>query len=243
MIDIATYLNRITSQHKTKSNYMSLVEARLQPLIDLARCLETFDEAFDLSTAVGAQLDIIGQYVGLGRKLSFQPDGGMSPILDDDLYRILLKAKISKNNWNGTATGMYQLWDNLFPEYALLIKDNQDMTMTVYTDMGTPDILEQLIQHEYIVPKPMGVRFNYIFLIQVEYETTDYYGGVTSELFRDYYMEMIPIVTDSDDFHASALSENISEFTIEENDIITDTNDYYGSTNNDILKEEHIQNE
>jgi hypothetical protein len=76
---------------------MALLEARLQPFIDLAECLNTFDAAFDLETAVGFQLDVIGQYVGLSRLLTFQPAGGLSPILDDDMYRILLKAKISKN--------------------------------------------------------------------------------------------------------------------------------------------------
>jgi hypothetical protein len=242
MIDISTYLNRITSQHKTKPNYIDLVEARLQPLIDLAECLYSFDAAFDLETAVGVQLDIIGQFVGLSRLLTFQPGNGLSPILDDDMFRILLKAKISKNNWNGTATGMYELWSNLFPEYTLLIRDNQDMTMTVYTDMSTPFLLAQLIQYEYIVPKPMGVRFTYIFLEKYQYEVDDYYSGVACDWLRSYFIDdEIPIVTDADDYYAVALSELFRLVFIEETDIITDANDFYGAATRDYFREIFVE--
>ena len=205
MIDIKTYLNRITSQHKTKPKYMEFLAARLEPFIDLARVLESFDEAFDLEKAVGVQLDIIGQFVGLNRLLTFQPEGGLSPVLKDDMYRILLKAKISKNNWNGTATGMYELWQTLFPEYTILIRDNQDMTMTVYTDMSTPFMLSQLIQYEYIIPKPMGVMFNYIFLKRDEYEAFDYDGAAVSDYIRVLFAEEAVIVTNGADYEAVAV--------------------------------------
>ena len=73
MIDISTYLNRITSEHKVQPKFMGLVEARLKPFIDIFECLEEIDKAFDLDTATGNQLDIIGEYVGVKRLLNFQP--------------------------------------------------------------------------------------------------------------------------------------------------------------------------
>ena len=241
MIDITTYLNRITSQHKTKPNYMALLEARLEPFIDLARCLESFDAAFDLETAVGIQLDINGQFIGLSRLLTFQPDGGISPLLRDDMYRILLKAKISKNNWDGTATGMYKLWETLFPEYTILIRDNQDMTMTVYTDMSTPFLLAQLIQHEYIIPKPMGVRFNYIFLEKEVVEANDYEGAVMSEYIRSFSIEdWIPIATDAADYQAATLHEYTRVLFIEETDIITDSADLHAVAVTTFIRENFI---
>ena len=241
MIDINTYLNRITSQHKTKPNYMALLKARLEPFTDLARCLESFDEAFDLETAVGVQLDINGQFIGLNRLLTFQPDGGISPLLDDFMYRLLLKAKISKNNWNGTATGMYKLWENLFPEYTILIRDNQDMTMTVYTDMSTPFLLSQLIQHEYIIPKPMGVRFNYIFLEKETVEALEYESAALSDYFRTFSIEdWILIVTDVTDFHAATLHEYTRVLFIEETETITDGEDYHANAIATITREHFI---
>ena len=243
MIDITTYLNRITSQHKTKPNYMALLEARLDPFIDLARCLDSFDAAFDLETAVGIQLDINGQFIGLSRLLTFQPEGGISPLLDDTMYRILLKAKISKNNWDGTATGMYELWGTLFPEYTILIRDNQDMTMTVYTDMSTPFMLAQLIQHEYIIPKPMGVRFNYIFLEKEEYEVDDYYAATMSELFRTGFIEVINIDTDTNDYNGVAVRDYIHEIFIEDTGIVTDGADYHAAAVMEVIREYNMEQE
>lgn len=124
MIDIATYLNRITSQHKTKPKFMALLAARLGPFIDLARCLEIFDEAFDLDTAAGKQLDIIGEYVGVSRILNFQPVA-IPALLDDEHYRILLKSKISLNNWDGTTAGVYAIWNQVFPNTQIGISDYQ----------------------------------------------------------------------------------------------------------------------
>ena len=104
MIDISTYLNRITSEHKNKPKFMELVKARLEPFIDLCELLEDIDKSFDLDTASGAQLDIIGQYVGVSRLLDFQPNSADS-LLPDAYYRMLLKARISLNNWDGSIEG------------------------------------------------------------------------------------------------------------------------------------------
>ncbi len=160
MIDITTYLNRITSEHKTKPKFMSMVEARLRPFIDLFELLETFDAAFDLDTAVGNQLDIIGEYVGLKRQLDFQPFC-TDAILTDDYYRMLLKAKISLNNWDGTSEGVKKIWSAVFPDYEIQIVDNQDMTMEARI-IGVQSIFEnELIQHRKITPKPMVVFVEY----------------------------------------------------------------------------------
>ena len=78
MIDISTYLNRITSEHKNKPSFTKLVKARLEPFIDLCELLEDIDKSFDLDTASGAQLDIIGQYVGVSRLLDFQPNSRLT---------------------------------------------------------------------------------------------------------------------------------------------------------------------
>ena len=60
MIDISTYLDRVTSEHKDKPKFMALVEARLKPFVDIFELLEEIDRAFDIDTAEGNQLDMIG---------------------------------------------------------------------------------------------------------------------------------------------------------------------------------------
>jgi hypothetical protein len=184
MIDITTYLNRITSQHKTKPNFMALLEARLQPFIDLAECLGAFDAAFDLDNAIGAQLDIIGRYVGVERLLNFQPQT-VPALLPDVFYRMLLKARISLNNWDGTTAGIQQIWEEIFPNYTIDVVDNQDMTMFVRIT-GMQDIFEsEIVQHGYIVPKPMGVLINFSVIFQISLEGELFIGGLAiSETLR-----------------------------------------------------------
>lgn len=167
MIDISTYLNRITSEHKTQPKFMGLVAARLQPFIDLFECLEDIDKAFDLDTAEGNQLDIIGEYIGVKRLLNFQPEYA-DAVLTDPYYRMLLKARISLNNWDGTIEGIKRIWGDIFPEYEIQIVDRQDMTMEARI-IGLRALFEsELVQHGYITPKPMGVNVDYTVVMSIE---------------------------------------------------------------------------
>jgi len=182
MIDIYTYLNRITSQHKTKPKYMEFLAARLQPFIDIAECLETFDAAFDLDTAVGNQLDIIGKYVGVERLLSFQPQYAPA-LLPDDFYRLLLRARISLNNWDGTTAGIQEIWGGVFPNYTIEVVDNQDMTMNVRI-YGLQTLFEsEIIQHGYITPKPMGVLINFNAIFSITVDSVLYVGMFSRNRF------------------------------------------------------------
>jgi hypothetical protein len=88
--------------------------------------LSSFIPKFDLDQAAGDQLDIIGLWVGVGRRVKtppigvyfsldivsvgfdqgvwqgpFDPSMGIT-LLDDDTYRLLIRAKIGANHWDGT---------------------------------------------------------------------------------------------------------------------------------------------
>ncbi len=178
MIDVSTYLDRITSEHKTRPYFMALVEARLKPFADLYECLETFDAAFDLDTAVGKQLDIIGEYVGVSRLLNFQPVSIDSALLTDGFYRLLIKARISLNNWDGTTANVKQIWQDLFPEYDIDVIDNQDMSILIHVT-GLGSLFEnEVIQHGYINPKPMGVLINYTAEFRLDLHARVYAVGL-----------------------------------------------------------------
>lgn len=179
MIDISTYLNRITSQHKVQPKFMGLVAARLQPLIDIFECLEEIDKAFDLDTAEGNQLDVIGEYVGVKRLLNFQPEYA-DAVLTDPYYRMLLKAQISLNNWDGSIGGIKKIWGDVFPEYEIQIVDNQNMTMEARI-IGLRQLFEsELVQHGYITPKPMGVGVDYTVVMSIEVNTELFLGALNT---------------------------------------------------------------
>jgi hypothetical protein len=159
---IDTYLDNITSQHRDKPKFIGWLTQNLNKIDDLYILLKGMDDDFDLDNAIGVQLDTLGDIIGRKRTLTFQPLNGFSPVLDDDTYRLVLKAKVAMNNWDGTIEQMYEIWDNIFTDIGLELQDNQDMSFNAYITGYVNEIRQDLIQHGYIVPKPETVKVNYI---------------------------------------------------------------------------------
>lgn len=130
---------------------------------DISSCLASITQAFDLDFAIGVQLDVLGQIVGVSRTVNFQPSNGVSPILDDTTYRILLKATIAQNQWDGTIGSLYPVWDQLFPGGKISIVDNQNMTATILVTGAFTSIIQDLIINGLIVPRPQSVAYTFVF--------------------------------------------------------------------------------
>lgn len=160
---IDEYKNLITSEHKDKPKFMAMVTTLLEYSDAIFECAIYLDDEFDLDLAEGNQEDILGEIVGANRVLDFQPDKGLSPILDNFAYRNLLKAKIAQNMWKGGIYDLNSIWKVLFGE-GIIIQDNQNMTIDVVViGEGFDQITKNLIQKGYIVPKPQSVAINYSF--------------------------------------------------------------------------------
>ncbi|MFR8580830.1 DUF2612 domain-containing protein [Bilophila wadsworthia] len=121
------YLGLVTSEHRNRPRFMATVAAVTDPLCGLQELLETMRAAFDVDSAVGGQLDRTGEWIGRSRHLRlelddvyfewgreavgwargswkglYDPETGMVR-LPDETYRLLLKAKIGANRWDGSA--------------------------------------------------------------------------------------------------------------------------------------------
>jgi hypothetical protein len=163
MADIQRYLNLVTSQHADKPKFMAWMEALLQKEDAITELTLLVNIDFDIDVAVGPQLDALGSILGVSRVLKFQPTAGGNPILIDVDYRVALKAKISQNQWDGTIGQIYELWDNIFPNLGLIIRDNQNMS-TISTVLGaSTQIQKDLVNNGYIVPKSAAVSMGYTF--------------------------------------------------------------------------------
>jgi hypothetical protein len=110
---------------------------------------------------VGDQLDILGVILGIPRQVTFDPTDGSSPVLDDSTYRILLKNQVLKNHWDGRAESLQTTWKELFPGGKIIVQDNQNMTIDVTITGTFTQIIIDLIENDYIVPRPQGVWMNY----------------------------------------------------------------------------------
>jgi hypothetical protein len=157
------YKNLLTSEYRGTVEFQAWMDTVLNIAQDISNCLLFISSSFDIDQAIGVQLDTLGEIIGVGRIVPFQPSGGASPILDDDTYRLLLRATIFNNQWDGKIGSMYPIWRSLFPSGRISIIDNQNMTATIVASGSLTDIIKDLIRHDMIIPRPQSVAYNYIF--------------------------------------------------------------------------------
>lgn len=187
MAKIEDYTGKITSEHSDKPKYMAMVKAVATCLLVAGNTSASLPEEFDLDSAVGAQLDVIGEWVGVTRNIQtpltgvyfafdteglgvdegawqgpFDPDSGIT-ILDDDTYRTLIRARIGANRWDGTLEQSKAILDLVFSgDTFVFIEDNQDMTITIGVAGKRPTALQlALLTGGYIPIKPQSVGVDY----------------------------------------------------------------------------------
>ena len=171
------YLNLITSQHRDKTRYMSIVAAFLGHTDDIFSAGIYLDDEFDLEIARGKQEDTLGMFVGEERMLDFIPQSGESPVLDNESYRVLLKSRIIKNLWKGGIEDLQDSWEELFND-RIKIRDNQDMTIDILVKDPFDNRLNEAIARGKVFPKPQSVLVTYVF--ERELQDTLYYAAAPS---------------------------------------------------------------
>lgn len=157
------YTSKFTSEYRPTKEFNRWLNSVLSIAEDISNCLQTISHEFDSDYAVGAQLDTVGLIEGVSRTVPFQPTGSVSPILDDDTYRLLIKATIANNQWDGKVGSLYPIWRTLFPSGNLSIIDHQNMTATIVIGGAFSSIIQDLVTNGMIVPRPQAVQYDYIF--------------------------------------------------------------------------------
>ena len=185
--DVIPYLNLITSEHAQRYKFVASVLESVQPFADVTAVLNSIPTLYDLDNAVGEQLDIIGQWVGVSRYVSTpltnvyfsldtvglgldqgliwspgEPLTGLTA-LPDDIYKLLIRAKIVANHWDGTIPNAYAVWNVLFANqgYQIVIQDNGDMTMLLGLVSNSIDpTFFQLFIGGYLDLRPAGVAIS-----------------------------------------------------------------------------------
>lgn len=90
-------------------------------------------------------------------------------LLDDDVFRLIIKARIIQNAWKGTLPELYELWQSVFPQSKVMqIQDLQDMSYNIVMQGDYSALEKELILHGYIIPKPEGVRINILTFVDVD---------------------------------------------------------------------------
>jgi hypothetical protein len=162
---IDDYTAKITSEYRGKPRLLGILTAYCKPFVDLQVTLLGLPDRYDLDNAVGAQLDAVGLWIGVTRYVKDIPfTGGTLTKLTDQAYRILLRAHIISNHWDGTTPNAYDYFAALFANTGLTVKiqDNDDMSMVVTLLGSTDPVLSGLFVAGLLFVKPMGVSVSYV---------------------------------------------------------------------------------
>lgn len=146
------YLGKVTpwQANPIKARFLATVRAGVQPYADAQAFIASLPQAFDVDEAEGAQLDIVGQWIGRSRYVPvplpnvsfacniagrgvnqgilagpYDSAQGISA-LPNDLYRRLLYAKIAANAWDGTAVAAGAILTTYItdPDSIVFVNDN-----------------------------------------------------------------------------------------------------------------------
>lgn len=199
--DVVPYLNLVTSEHRVRPKFMAMVEGVMQPFADIVAVMRSIVVLYDLDVSVGAQEDVDGEWIGASRALnapltnvyfSFDVSGlgfdegtWQGPFnpntyvinLSDDQYRLLLRAKLLNDRWDGTIPGAYAIWAELFDgtDFGILIQDLGNMHMLFALTGPTPDVITlALFKGGYLNVKPAGVKIDAYLTPSVP--STPYFG-------------------------------------------------------------------
>ena len=174
---------RIYSQYadKTKAvKWLNIIPDMADELFDV---IEDVRNSYDIDKASGEQLDVIGRIVVIDRSFEsqvfydvdteFGPSqfGGedmqfetvgttLSKDVSDSIYRVLLKAKIAKNNSDSTLDGIAHALSYITSASQIQVIDNEDMTFSVSFGSSLTDIERFVFDTFDVMPRPQGVKFD-----------------------------------------------------------------------------------
>lgn len=194
MIDhVALAQSRVIAQYRNSPKFLqwiatgpTIAASRLEPVIN------TLIDSYDVDVVTGNLLDVIGRIVGIVRPtVRFSEtnvfgylgnpsytgydvapyigdnESNETP-LSDDLYRILVKAKIAKNISDATYDSIIQLATFVLGIQVTALIDYEDFTFRLGLDQ-TPSLQAQyLLQNFDIIPRPHGTKMLDYFLLPKE---------------------------------------------------------------------------
>ena len=177
---ITDYLDNVESQHRTKERFIATLSAILTMIDHGTETAEEMPLDFYVQNAIGAQLDVLGEIIGADRRFPPVTIPGYPEMLNDDLFRYVLLAKIIQNSWDGTNESFRDIWDaTMSGKIDASYYDNQDMSMDVRVTSPIEPLMVELLLHGYIIPKPLGVRMNINAILDAE-ECISYADGVAT---------------------------------------------------------------
>ncbi len=123
------YLGLFPGSTREKLRFMAVTSAVLQQVVDLQAVVGEVNAAFAPESAQGAQLDALGESLGLSRL-----DTSAGAAATDEVYRDFIRKKLIRWGWDGTNKAVPGITERL--QVGSVENDNRNGTVTV-TGAGT----------------------------------------------------------------------------------------------------------
>lgn len=180
--------SRVYAQYRNKTKFMQWIAINGEIGNEIESAYQDISESYNIDNAGTAELDVLGRIVVIGRSFEAQIQlpaflfgssqfGGSAQFqtgaqrliqdLSNDIYRLLIKAKIAKNTNDATLDGIIIALSEIVETSNITITDNEDMSFDIVFDSLT-EIEKTVLLTFDIIPKPQGVdAANFIDLSKV----------------------------------------------------------------------------
>lgn len=175
--------NRVYNQYRNRPKIVSWYDITRDISDELCNGFNQIRTSYDIDTAGTAELDIIGRIVDVSRSYESTIEfdaiewgdassqfGGQniqfrattvieSETVSNTVYRLLIKAKIAKNNSDATLDGIASALNFIVSVDDIHVIDNENMTINVVFGSEL-SIVERFVLDTFdIIPRPQGVEF------------------------------------------------------------------------------------
>lgn len=178
--------DRIYAQYRNKSKAVQWYGIVPTLADEICNAYEDVRNSYDIDSAMGEQLDVIGKLVVIDRSFEsqivfpvltefgadvleaqfggddaqFQSAGTtITNEVSDVIFRTLIKAKIAKNNSISTLDDIVEALKYITSVNDIHVIDNEDMTFSVSFGEQLTDTERFVFSTFDVVPRPQGVQF------------------------------------------------------------------------------------
>lgn len=207
--------DRIYAQYNNKPKAVAWYAIARELGGSIEAAAEAVRKSYDIENSKGEQLDVIGRIVVADRNfLSTTPlSPGLFALLDgdsfgddlngafsetsigtdskmsDEFFRLVIRAKIIKNNSNATIESILDGITFLIPgAHVIRVIDGEDMSFAIEFDGNISDLERWALLNGKLIPKPQAVRFNGFLesYLPSEFGDLDSEFGDTDAQFHGY---------------------------------------------------------
>lgn len=154
-LDLSTP-DRVYWQYRDKPKLKQIITTYTDIFDVLKLAANQVRNLHDIDKNVGKQLDDIGSILNIKRP--FITIDGVTDLLEDSYYKILLKAKASKGAATTTLDNYVELLKYI-TNSELHVIDYMDMSFRVVFENKMTDKDKAFFDNFDVIPKPLGVRY------------------------------------------------------------------------------------